>query len=138
MVQLEVIYVRHLYFAYLLFFFEKPLDKNTFFKSFSKKTLRLWISKIQIWIWSEECGFYGFMIRFSICPKKGKIHFWIRKSGFGFSQKKRTLKVNLLLTSYLRVLWRKCLRFCSLCFFTDAHFHIGIAASISHLLTAAI
>ena len=71
-------------------------------------------------------------------PKKGKIHFWIRKSGFGFSQKKRTLKVNLLLTSYLRVLWRKCLRFCSLCFFTDAHFHIGIAASISHFVTAAI
>ena len=37
-----------------LFFFEKPLVKNTFFKSFPKKTLRSWISEIRIWIWSEE------------------------------------------------------------------------------------
>ena len=36
------------------FFCEKPLVKNTFFKSFPKKTLRFWISKIRIWIWSDE------------------------------------------------------------------------------------
>ena len=29
----------------VLFFFEKPLVKNTFFKYFPKKTLRLWISR---------------------------------------------------------------------------------------------
>ena len=34
-----------------------------------------------------ECGFYGLIIRYWICPKKRKIRFWIRKSGFGFSQK---------------------------------------------------
>ena len=34
-----------------------------------------------------ECGFYGFMICFWICPKKRKMRFWISKSGFGFSQK---------------------------------------------------
>ena len=33
------------------------------------------------------CGFYGFMIRFWICPQKCKIRFWIRKSEFRFSQK---------------------------------------------------
>ena len=37
-----------------------------------------------------ERGFYGFMIRFWICPKKRKIRVWIRKSRFGFSQEKRT------------------------------------------------
>ena len=72
------------------FFFEKPLVKNTFFKSFPKKPLRLWISKIRIWILIRrihpECGFYGFMDW--ICPNKRKIRFWIRKSGFSFSQKK--------------------------------------------------
>ena len=36
------------------FLFGKPLVKNAFFKSFPKKMLRLWISKIRIWIWSEE------------------------------------------------------------------------------------
>ena len=38
-----------------------------------------------------ESGFYGFMIRFWICPKRRKIRFWIRKSGFGFSQKNAPL-----------------------------------------------
>ena len=63
-----------------IFLFEKPLVKNTFFKSFPKKTLRLWISKIRICIWSEEStlSFYGFMIRFWICQKKPA------KSVFGF------------------------------------------------------
>ena len=36
------------------FVFGKPLVKNTFFESFTKKMLRLWISKIRIWIWSED------------------------------------------------------------------------------------
>ena len=36
----------------------------------------------------SECGFYGFMIRFWICPQKRQIRFWIRKSRFGFSPKK--------------------------------------------------
>ena len=31
-----------------------------------------------------ESVFYGSMIRFWTCPKKLKICFWIRKSGFGF------------------------------------------------------
>ena len=38
-----------------------------------------------------ECGFYGFMIPSWICLQKRKIRFWIRKSGFGLSPKKRTL-----------------------------------------------
>ena len=45
-----------------------------------------------IWRIHPECGFYGFMIRFWICPKKRKIRLWIRKSGFGFSQKKTSLR----------------------------------------------
>ena len=40
----------------VLLFFRKNIchAKILFFKSFPKKTLRLWISKIRIWIWSEE------------------------------------------------------------------------------------
>ena len=35
-----------------------------------------------------ECGgYFGFMIRFWILPKKRKMHFWIQESVFGFSQK---------------------------------------------------
>jgi len=52
--------------CYVPFLFRKPLVKNTFFKSFPKKMLRLWISKI----YPSEWGFYGFMIRFWICPAK--------------------------------------------------------------------
>ena len=67
--------------CYEPFLFRKPLVKNTFFKSFPKKMLRLWISKI----YPSECGFYGFMIRFWICPAKktqylfldSKIWIWI-------------------------------------------------------------
>ena len=56
------------------FFFEKPLVKNTFFKSFPKKNAQIvnlknpdfdFIRRIH-----PECGFYGFMIRFWICPQK--------------------------------------------------------------------
>ena len=36
------------------FFFAKNRLSKILFKSFPKKTLRLWISKIRIWIWSEE------------------------------------------------------------------------------------
>ena len=39
-----------------------------------------------------ECGLYGFVIRFSICPPKTrKIRFWIRKAGFGFPPKNTPL-----------------------------------------------
>ena len=44
---------RHLHLLRTVFFFEKPLDKNTFFKSFPQKTIGFWISEIQIWICSE-------------------------------------------------------------------------------------
>ena len=56
------------------FFFGKPLVKNTFFKSFPKKTLRFWISKIRI------CT-----IR-RIHPSVDFIDSW---SVFEFAQKKR-------------------------------------------------
>ena len=82
------------------FLFRKPLVKSTFFKSFPQKTFRLWISKIRIWIWSEEstheCGFYGFMIRFWICQKKtqnpfldSEIRIWI------FPKKRTQCRTNL-------------------------------------------
>ena len=38
---------------------------------------------VRVWI-------LWFMVRFLICSKKRKIRFWIGKSGFGFSPKKRT------------------------------------------------
>ena len=59
-----------------IFFFEKPLVKNTFFKSFRKKNAQIvnlknpdlyLIRRIH-----RECGLYGFMIRFWICPKNAK------------------------------------------------------------------
>ena len=34
-----------------------------------------------------ECGYFRFMIRFWISPKKRKIRFWIQESVSGFSQK---------------------------------------------------
>ena len=58
------------------FLFGKPLVKNTFFKSFPKKTAQIvnvknpeldLIRKIL-----PGCGFYGFMIRFGFAPKKAK------------------------------------------------------------------
>ena len=81
------------------FLFGKPLVKNTFFKSFSKinapqivnlKSPGLdLIRRIH-----PECGFYGLISNpFLDLPKKRKIRFWIRKSGFWFSQK-NPLKVN--------------------------------------------
>ena len=55
-----------------------------------------WIFDLIFWITAivdaRKCrltrknGFYGFMIRFWICPEKRKIRFSIRKSGFGCSQ----------------------------------------------------
>ena len=77
--------------CYVPFFLEKPLVKSTFFKSFPPKNVQIvnlknldldLIRRIH-----PECGFYGFMIRLWICPKKRKIRFWIRKYGFGFFQK---------------------------------------------------
>ena len=52
---------------------EKPLAKNTFFKSFPEKALRFCISKIRIWIWSEESTL--------------SVHFMDSWSVFGFAQK---------------------------------------------------
>ena len=53
-----------------------------------------------------ECGYFGFMIRFWISPKKRKIRFWIQESVFGFSQKKKThpqcAKIVTLLTNTKR------------------------------------
>ena len=44
----------------------------------------------------SKCGFSGFMIRFWILVIKRKIRFRIQESGFGFSQKKRTVGCNEL------------------------------------------
>ena len=58
------------------FLFGKQLVKNTFFKSFPKKTAQIvnvkntdldLIRKIL-----PGCGFYGFMIRFGFAPKNAK------------------------------------------------------------------
>ena len=74
----------------IVFFFEKPLVKNTFFKSFPPKNAQIVnLKNPDLYLIRRihpECGFYGFMIRFWICPKKREIRFWIRKSGLGFSQ----------------------------------------------------
>ena len=74
-------------------FLEKPLNcQKYFFQILSQtKTLRLWISKIRIWIWSQEptlsVYFMDSLSVFGFAQKKRKIRSWIRKSGFGFSQK---------------------------------------------------
>ena len=90
--------------CYVPFFLEKPLVKSTFFKSFPPKNVQIvnlknldldLIRRIH-----SECGFYGFMIRLWICPKKRKFRFWIRKYGFGFSPQKCT-----------HSLWRSLFRF---------------------------
>ena len=67
------------------------------FQILSKKTLRLRASKIRIWIWSEESTQSAVWILWihdpflDLLPQKRKIRVWIRKSGFGFSPKHRTL-----------------------------------------------
>ena len=77
------------------FFFAKNRLSKILFKSFPKKTLRLWISKIRIWIWSEEStlsvDFMNSWSVFGYAPKTLKIRFWIRKSVFGFSRKNAPL-----------------------------------------------
>ena len=65
----------------ILFFKSFPPQKNAQVVNLQNSDLNL-IRRIH-----PECEFYGFMIRFWICPKKRKIQFWIRNSGFGFSQK---------------------------------------------------
>ena len=88
----SVIHVRHLL---CTIFVSKTACQNYFFQILSQKNAQIvnlknpdvdLIRRIH-----PECGFYGFMIRFWICPQKCKIRFWIPNSGFGFSQKKRTL-----------------------------------------------
>ena len=48
----HIIHVRHL--LRNIFVRKTACQKYFFLKSFPKQTLRLWISKILIWIWSEE------------------------------------------------------------------------------------
>ena len=64
------------------FFFAKNRLSKILFKSFPKKTLRLWISKIRIWIWSEEftlnVDFMDSWSVFGYAPKNSKSVF-----GFG-------------------------------------------------------
>ena len=88
----SVIHVRHLL---CTIFVSKTACQNYFFQILSQKNAQIvnlknpdvdLIRRIH-----PECGFYGFMIRFWICPQKCKIRFWIPNSGFGFSQKKLTL-----------------------------------------------
>ena len=97
----NVIHVRHLL---CTTFFGKTACQKYFFQILSQKNVQIvnlknpdfdLIRRIH-----PECGFYGFMIRLWICPKKPKIRFWIRKYGFGFSQKKGT-----------HSLWRSLFRF---------------------------
>ena len=63
----------------------KTLFSNPFPKKKNAQVVNLknpdldWIRRIH-----PGCEFYGFMIRFWICPKKRKIHFWIWKSGTYF------------------------------------------------------
>ena len=98
-----------------IYFFEKPLVKNTFFTSFPKKTLRLWILKIWICIWSEEStqsvDFMDSWSLFGFAQKNSKSVF-----GFGnpdldsenriwIFQKKRTLTfMSLLMESVRKVI----------------------------------
>ena len=82
-------------------FVGKPLVKKTFFKSFpKKKTLRLWISKIKIWIWFEESThsvdfIKGFMIRFWICPTEKQNPFLDSEIRIWIFPKKRTHKLRI-------------------------------------------
>ena len=55
------------------FFFEKPLVKNTFFKTFPKKSSEHEFKNPDLDLIRNihpECGFYGFMIQIWIFPKK--------------------------------------------------------------------
>ena len=54
------------------FFFEKPLVKNTFFKTFPKKSSEREFKNPDLDLIRNihpECGFYGFMIQIWIFPK---------------------------------------------------------------------
>ena len=74
------------------FFCEKPLVKNTFFKSFPKKTLGFWISKIRIWIWSDESTpRVYFMDPWSVFEHAQKYS----KSVFGFGNPDLDLKIRI-------------------------------------------
>ena len=84
--------------CYVTFFlFEKPLVKNTFFKSPPppppKKNAQIvklkypdldLIRRIQ-----PECGFYGFMIRFWICSQKAKSVFGLGNPDLNFPKKRK-------------------------------------------------
>ena len=72
-------------------FSKNRLSKILFFKSFPKKTLRLWISKIRIWIWSEEStqsvDFMDSWSTFGFAPKNAKSVFGFGNQNLDFSPK---------------------------------------------------
>ena len=85
----------------IFFFFEKPLVKNTFFKSFPKKTLRFWISKIWIYIWSEEStlsvDFMDSWSVFGFAKKKPKNPFLDSETRIWIFPEKRSLSVDIFI-----------------------------------------
>ena len=72
-----------------------------------------------VWETSAEISYWW--------PDLGGASDWLRQISHAARPIRSTIRiVKLLLASYLlRVLWKKCLCSCSLCFFTAAHFHIG-------------
>ena len=93
------------------YFCGKTASQKYFFQIVSKKTktLRLWLSKIQIWIWSEEStqsvDFMGSRSVFGFAPKKKNpvLDLEIRISIF---PQKRTHKLHIFFQ-----LWRQHLLF---------------------------
>ena len=74
------------------FLFGKPLVKNTFFKSFPKKNAPQIVNLKNpdfdlIRRIHPECGFYGFTIRFWICPKNAKSIFGSGNPDLDFPKK---------------------------------------------------
>ena len=86
------------------FLFRKPLVKNTFFKSFPQETFRLWISKIRIWIWSEEStrsvDFMDSWSVFGFVQKNAKSVFGFRNWRIWIFPKKRTQCRNNVATEW--------------------------------------
>ena len=54
-----------------------------------------------------ECGYFGFMIRFWISPKKRKIRVWIQESVFGFSHKNTPLIKYTMPREVVFIVYRK-------------------------------
>ena len=77
--------------CYVPLFSKSRLSKVLFFKSFPRKTLTLWISKLQIWIWSEESTLnVDFMDSWSVfrfAQKNAKFIFGFVNPDLDFSKK---------------------------------------------------